>query len=44
MTQLYPTWLLHVQQSGLPVLGGMIWAITAVAELFFPLRHRWRWF
>ena len=34
----------YVQQSGLPVLGGVIWAITAVAGSGLLLRRRWRGF
>jgi 4-amino-4-deoxy-L-arabinose transferase-like glycosyltransferase len=34
----------YVQQSGLPVLGSVIWAITAVAGAVLLLRRRWRWF
>lgn len=33
----------YFQQSGLPVLGAAIWAITAVASAVLLLRHRWRW-
>ncbi len=33
----------YVQQSGLPVLGGVIWAITAVAGAVLLLRRRRRW-
>lgn len=33
----------YVQQSGLPVLGGVIWAITAVAGAVLLLRHCGRW-
>ena len=34
----------YVQQSGLPVLVGIIWAITAVAGAVLLLRRRWRGF
>jgi 4-amino-4-deoxy-L-arabinose transferase-like glycosyltransferase len=33
----------YVQQSGLPVLGGVIWVITAVAGAVLLLRRQWRW-
>lgn len=33
----------YFQQSGLPVLGAAIWAITAVVSAVLLLRRRWRW-
>lgn len=32
-----------IQQSGLPVLGGVIWVITALVGAVLLLRRRWRW-
>jgi 4-amino-4-deoxy-L-arabinose transferase-like glycosyltransferase len=32
-----------IQQSGLPVLGGFIWAITALVVAVLLLRRQWRW-
>lgn len=32
-----------IRQSGLPVLGGVIWAITALAGAVLLLRRQWRW-
>lgn len=32
-----------IEQSGLPVLGGVIWAITALAVAVLILRRQWRW-
>ena len=33
----------YVQQSGLPVLGGVIWAIGALAGAVVLLRRQWGW-
>lgn len=32
-----------IQHSGLPVLGGIIWAITALVAAVLLLRRQWRW-
>jgi 4-amino-4-deoxy-L-arabinose transferase-like glycosyltransferase len=32
-----------VQQSGLPIIGGVIWAATAVGALLLLLKRQWQW-
>ncbi|PIG94440.1 glycosyltransferase family 39 protein [Gloeocapsopsis sp. IPPAS B-1203] len=31
-----------IQQSGLPVLAGLIWLVAAIAGIFFIIRRRWQ--
>lgn len=41
--QAVPNLRSYVQQSGLPVLGGVIWVVTAGLGAVLLLRRRWRW-
>jgi 4-amino-4-deoxy-L-arabinose transferase-like glycosyltransferase len=31
-----------IQQSGLPILAGLIWLVAAIAGIFFVIRQRWQ--